>query len=211
LFEIEQGFIDQGYDFLIGIDEAGRGPLAGPVVAVAVGIKAKSFSCLVNNFKSRIDDSKKLTANSRRKAYGEIVEKLKVGTALCEPGIIDEVNILEATKLTMARSVSCLKLALQGTKKNKTCVLIDGKIDIDIPFSFFNIIGGDSKCFLISCASIVAKVIRDEIMRTYDSIYPAYGFSKHKGYGTKQHVLAIEKYGISPIHRKSFSPCKLKK
>lgn len=211
MFEIERNFINQGYDFLIGVDEAGRGPLAGPVVAAAVGEKSNCLSKLVKNFKSGIDDSKKLSFASRAKAYNEIIEKLKVGIGLCEPSMIDKINILEATKLTMARSISCLRTTMADLEMSNTCVLVDGRMQIDIPFSIFNLPKGDSRCFLISCASIIAKVVRDEIMVAYDSIYPAYKFSKHKGYGTKQHLSVIQKYGITSIHRRSFSPCKLKK
>lgn len=209
MFGIEQKFIKKGYSFLIGVDEAGRGPLAGPVVAAAVGIESNSFFELVKNFRSRIDDSKKLKPAFRVQAYNEILKTLKVGIGLCEPGVIDKINILEATKLTMVRSISYLKSTLVGIEGFNTCILIDGRIKINIPSSFFNIPGGDNRCFLISCASIVAKVVRDEVMLAYDSIYPEYKFCKHKGYGTKQHMLAIKKYGLTPIHRRTFSPCKL--
>jgi len=208
--EIEKEFIGKGYKFLIGIDEAGRGPLAGPVVAGAVGVKSDFFLELARDFKTKIDDSKKLTSNSRLKAYHEIIGKLKVGIGLCNPNIIDKINILEATKLAMARSISYLISKIDDINKSNACALIDGRVQIDTSFPYYNIPRGDARSFLISCASIVAKVVRDEIMLAYDFIYPNYKFCRHKGYGTKQHLLAIKEYGITSIHRKSFSPCRLK-
>lgn len=196
--------LQEGFDLLIGVDEAGRGPLAGPVVASAVAVKDYDFQ-------SKIGDSKKLSPRQREQAFVEIFEKAYVGVGIINSAVIDEANILEATYMAMTNAVYQLIASLpdsinqQDYLRSKMCLLIDGnrfKSDLDYPFK--TIIKGDSKAFSIACASIVAKVSRDRILKTYDQIFPEYGFSQHKGYPTAKHKAAIREHGPSIIHRKTF-------
>jgi len=190
----------KGYDLVIGVDEAGRGPLAGPVVAAAVALKTITF-------RNRIDDSKKLTASQREKAFSEIIQKSVFGVGVISEKIIDNLNILVATRRAMEAAVLALADKLKDTHRKRIHVIIDGNVGLDISFPFTTIIKGDAKSKTIACASIVAKVIRDRIMSLYDKMYPQYGFLQHKGYPTKQHRLLIKKFGPSIIHRKSFLGC----
>lgn len=183
-----------GYKNIAGIDEAGRGPLAGPVVACAL--------CLRNTrFKHRIDDSKKLTPRMRLFAYGEILKKALVGIGIVNEKIIDKINIHNATKRAMRQALRDLNL-------RPGFLLVDGRIDFSAPCEKKHITGGDSKSLSIACASIIAKVTRDKIMLKYHERFPEYGFSRHKGYGTREHMRLILKHGPSPIHRRSFNPVK---
>ncbi|MFH1798342.1 MAG: ribonuclease HII [Candidatus Omnitrophota bacterium] len=183
---------EAGFKMIAGIDEAGRGPLAGPVVASAV---------IINNpgFKERIDDSKKLTARMRERAFLEILNHCDVGIGMASVEEIDRFNIYNATLLTMKRAVEELK-------KQPDYFLIDGKMNIPLPQPRAYIISGDSLSVSIACASIVAKVFRDTLMREHDKLYPQYGFHQHKGYGTSEHMERIRKHGLCPIHRKTFGP-----
>lgn len=193
---------NSGFSFVIGVDEVGRGPLAGPVVAAAVKLNSTKF-------KNYIDDSKKLTALQRENAFREIFRKAAVGVGIINETIIDAVNILNATKFAMERAVAGLiNASVRRINKDKVIVLVDGNLSLDLPFRLKGIIKGDSKSLSIASASIVAKVIRDRIMAIYDRIYPNYYFTEHKGYGTKKHFRAIKKYGPCPIHRRSFDPLK---
>lgn len=193
----------KGYDIIIGVDEAGRGPLAGPVVAAAVALKTFSF-------KSRIDDSKKLTPQARQKAFLEIIDKSISGIGIVSEAAIDRINILEASCLAMERSIASLAdkfapfLDRKGPFNRGAHVIVDGNMTLDIPFAYTKIIKGDSKSKSIACASILAKVARDRIMNLYDRLYPQYGFKKHRGYPTKEHRLALKRFGPCLIHRKSF-------
>ncbi|MBI4707068.1 MAG: ribonuclease HII [Candidatus Omnitrophica bacterium] len=187
----------KGYDFVIGIDEAGRGPLAGPVVAAAVALKTYSF-------KNRIDDSKKLTALSRQNAFFEITEKSLFGIGIVSEAMIDRVNILEATRIAMHNALSSLIEKSTLLKADTTHVIVDGNMKLDIDLPYTAIIRGDSKSKSIACASILAKVTRDHIMLIYDRVFPEYGFSRHKGYPTKEHRDILKKRGPSAIHRKTF-------
>jgi len=200
LLYYERKLEKKGYDLIIGVDEAGRGPLAGPVVAAAVALRIKSF-------KNRIDDSKKLTASQREKAFSEIIQKSVFGVGVISEKIIDNLNILVATRRAMEAAVLALVDKLKHTPHKRIHVIIDGNVDLDISFPFTTIIKGDAKSKSIACASIIAKVIRDRIMSLYDKIYPQYGFLQHKGYPTKQHRLLIKRFGPSVIHRKSFLGC----
>lgn len=183
---------------IIGVDEVGRGPLAGPVVAAAVALKG-------GRFRNRIDDSKKLSPRSREKAFREIISKSLFGIGIINEKIIDRLNILEATKMAMAQAVQSL-LDKQDTGKSKRIhILVDGGVKFGCGLPVTNIIKGDAKSKSIASASIVAKVIRDRIMSVYDRMYPEYGFSQHKGYPTQRHRMALKKVGLSFIHRKSFS------
>lgn len=190
----------KGFDLIIGVDEAGRGPLAGPVVAAAVTLRDKSF-------KNRIDDSKKLTALQREKAFSEIIRKSVFGVGVISEKIIDNLNILVATRRAMEAAILILLDKLKDTPKRRIHVIIDGNMGLDISLPFTAIIKGDGKSRTIACASIVAKVIRDRIMSLYDKLYPQYAFLQHKGYPTKQHRLLIKKFGPSAIHRKTFLRC----
>lgn len=174
------------------MDEAGRGPLAGPVVASAVILRDSSF-------KYDIDDSKKLSEKSREKAYEEILEKADVGIGIVDERTIDRINIHRATKKAM-------ELAVAKLPKNPDYVIVDGIMKIATRCPIKTIIGGDSKCLSIAAASIIAKVTRDRIMLWYDSIYPQYGFSRHKGYPTRAHKAALKTHGPSPLHRNSYKP-----
>ncbi len=190
----------RGYDLIIGVDEAGRGPLAGPVVAAAVTLRTVSF-------KNRIDDSKKLTASQREKAFSEIIQKSVFGVGVINEKIIDNLNILVATRRAMEAAVFALVDKLKDTPNKRIHVIIDGNTGLDINLPFTTIIKGDAKSKTIACASIIAKVIRDRIMSVYDKVYPQYGFLQHKGYPTKQHRRLIKRFGPSKIHRKTFLGC----
>jgi ribonuclease HII len=193
-----------GFARIIGVDEAGRGPLAGPVVAAAVLLRS-------HRFYNRVDDSKKMTELQRKRAFLEISERAYVGIGVMSESVIDSVNILQATFLAMANAVRQLVEVLPADEKSQadftasTILLIDGPyFKTDLPYKFQPIIDGDAKSLSIACASIVAKVYRDRILETYDRIYPQYGFKDHKGYATELHRRAIQANGLSPIHRRTF-------
>lgn len=181
----------QGKKRIAGVDEAGRGPLAGPVVAAAVILKDFKF-------KNRIADSKALTRLSRERAYEEILRKADVGIGIVGEKDIDDVNILRA-------SLRAMELAVYDLGSVPDHLLIDGNIHPELPHPKTTIVDGESRSISIACASIVAKVTRDFIMSYYDILYPGYGFARHKGYGTRSHFLAIRRLGPSPIHRLSFT------
>ena len=193
----ERKLKSQGFDIIIGVDEAGRGPLAGPVVAAAVTLKT-------TRFKNRIDDSKKLTPQQREKAFLEIREKAVFGLGVISDKIIDSVNILVATRLAMKKAISELlgKLGQQETKRIH--LLVDGNMALETELPATYIVKGDGKSKTIACASIVAKVTRDRLMSLYDREFPQYGFLRHKGYPTLAHRQAIKKFGLSAIHRNTF-------
>ncbi|MFH0771115.1 MAG: ribonuclease HII [Candidatus Omnitrophota bacterium] len=190
----ERALIKKGKRLIAGIDEAGRGPLAGPVVASAVILK--DF-----RFKNKIADSKVLSAKAREWAYEEILDKAYVGVGVVGEKVIDEINVLQATYRAM-------ELAIFDLGVSPDYLLIDGNSSPDFSYSKLTIVDGESRSISVACASIIAKVTRDLIMFYYDSLYPEYGFSSHKGYGTKRHLDAIKKYGPLPIHRFTFSPLK---
>jgi ribonuclease HII len=186
----------KGFDLIIGVDEAGRGPLAGPVVAAAVTLKTYRF-------KNRIDDSKKLTPNAREKVFPEIINKSLFGIGIVDEKIIDHVNILNATCIAMEQAIASLINKLTSRNKN-IYVIVDGNVNLGIAFPYKKIIKGDSKSLSIASASILAKVTRDRIMELYDKMYPKYRFYKHKGYPTKEHRAILKRIGPCLIHRKSF-------
>lgn len=182
---------NKGYLYIGGIDEAGRGPLAGPVVASVVVFKKDTKIEGVN-------DSKKLSEAKRDELFEVIKrEALDYGIGIVNNEEIDEFNILNATYMAMKKAINCLKQA-------PDYLLVDAATIPGIDIAQNPIVKGDSKSISIAAASILAKVTRDSIMYQYDRIYPEYGFKSHKGYGTKEHYEAIEKHGITPIHRKSF-------
>lgn len=193
LKEKEEQLRKKGFQYICGIDEAGRGPLAGPVVVASVIMPADSMIEGVN-------DSKKISEKKRENIYEQILEEaISYGVAIIGQDEIDEINILNATK-------KGLTVSLQELTQKPDLILVDALNGIDtmgIPYD--SIIKGDAKCYSIAAASIIAKVTRDRIMREWDKIYPEYGFEKHKGYGTAAHIAAIKENGLCPIHRRSFT------
>jgi len=189
--EYENRLIAEGYTRVAGIDEAGRGPLAGPVVAACAIMD-------LDNIIEGIDDSKKLSSRKRAVLFDEIKgNAIAYGVGIVDIDIIEEINIYQATKLAM-------KIACENMKINPDYVLCDAMKDLDIPYKQEAIIKGDSKSYSIGAASIIAKETRDDIMIEYEKLYPEYGFAQHKGYGTKQHVVALKEHGKCEIHRPSF-------
>ncbi len=189
----ERYFREKGFENIAGIDEAGRGPLAGPVVASCV--------ILPRDYASEgIRDSKQLTPRMREKAYWEILQCGRVGVGVVSEKVIDQINILQASLLAM-------KFALLSLCLTPDLLLIDGIYPVPgLPLEQVSIAGGDAKSISIAAASIVAKVTRDKMMEEFASQYPAYGFSKHKGYPTEEHLALLAQHGPSPIHRMSFHP-----
>ncbi|MEW6101001.1 MAG: ribonuclease HII [Candidatus Omnitrophota bacterium] len=187
----------KGFNIIIGVDEAGRGPLAGPVVAAAVALRKY-------NFKNRIDDSKKLSATLREKAFSEIIQNSSFGLGIVNERVIDEINILRATRVAMEQAISFLLAKLKNSGKRRLHIIVDGDVRLNACLPYTNIIRGDSRSKSIASASILAKVMRDRIMNLYDRVYPVYGFIRHKGYPTKEHRKALKRFGPCLIHRKSF-------
>lgn len=182
---------DRQYGNIVaGVDEAGRGPLAGPV-AVACCIPGKDIIAGVN-------DSKKLSEKKREELYEKIINTcLSYRVEIIDEKTIDRVNILNATKIGMENAANLIGIT-------PDIVLIDAVKGLDLKYNSCSIIKADAKSYAVACASILAKVTRDRIMRKYDEIYPQYGFIKHKGYGTAAHIAAIKKYGPCEIHRRTF-------
>ena len=184
------------YQSIAGIDEAGRGTLAGPVVACACALKPSSLII------PDINDSKKLSEKKRILLAKKIKEHCFIGIGIVNEKTIDKINILQATYLAMQNALIKLENNTDLSKIN--FALIDGRDTPKLSIPSIGIIKGDSKSYLIACASIIAKVTRDNIMFKYAKKFPKYQFEKHKGYGTKVHRKAIHKHGLTPIHRKSF-------
>lgn len=193
LKQMEQELYQKGFKNICGIDEAGRGPLAGPVVVAGVIMPQDSIIEGVN-------DSKKVSEKKREKLYDLIIEEaISYSVAIIGQDVIDDINILNATKQGVTGVVD-------GLDVKPDLILVDALTHINtkgIPYD--SIIKGDAKCYSIAAASILAKVTRDRIMRQWDEIYPQYGFVAHKGYGTAKHIAAIKEYGLCPIHRKTFT------
>lgn len=197
MLRYEKEWQAKGYHLIAGVDEVGRGPLAGPVVVASVIMQTDDIIPEVN-------DSKQVSEKKREKLYPLILEKaISYSFAVVSEKVIDEINILQATKVAMKEAVS--KLNIQPE-----VVLIDA-VKLDIPYETQSIIKGDANSYNIACASIIAKVYRDKVMVEYAKTYPEYGFEKHKGYGTAEHIKAIGEYGASPIHRLTFIGKFLKK
>ncbi len=197
----------------IGIDEAGRGPLAGPVVAAAVLFKSAHFQIPEGREKDfhLIRDSKKLSEKQREVAFALVQECFHVGIGIVSAETIDRVNILQATFLAMKSALSELErvAGLHG-KESSLILLIDGNQELpNLSLQQETVVEGDGNVRSIAAASIIAKVTRDRLIILADHEYPAYGFARHKGYGTKEHMDALRKYGPTPIHRKSFRPVQL--
>lgn len=192
-FSIEGRFAARGYRYIAGVDEAGRGPLAGPVVAAAVVLDAEAIP-------QGLNDSKKLTAQKRKHLFHQILNSSHVGWASVAADTIDQINIREATLLAMTKAVHALPVIADAS-------LIDGR---DVPRGLLQtgqaFVKGDGRSLSIAAASIVAKYVRDQIMLEAHSAFPVYGFASHKGYGSQIHRDAIAEYGPCPLHRKSFAP-----
>ncbi len=191
-FAYERELVSGGAEYICGVDEVGRGPLAGPVVCAAVVLP---YDDMIEG----VNDSKKLSAKKREYLAGLIKKKaLAINISVIGPDVIDDINILNATKL-------CMKKAAEGLSLIPELVLTDGNMTLDTLLPQRSVIKGDQSCYCIGAASIVAKVYRDALMDGEDKLYPAYGFSRNKGYGTAEHIAAIKKYGLCPVHRRSFT------
>jgi len=202
--ETEKQYFIQGYKHLGGIDEAGRGPLAGPVVAACVVCNSDLENQIKSNAQLKdIKDSKKISEKKREALYDTIMDSFaSVGVGICDHETIDRINILQATFLAMKKAIGNLKI-------KPDFILLDGKMPIpNSSLAQKPIIQGDNVVFSIAAASIIAKVTRDRIMRVCHEEYPEYDFDKHKGYGTKKHMEALNAHGPCPIHRQSFAPVK---
>jgi ribonuclease HII len=176
-----------------GVDEAGRGPLAGPVVAAAVVLAP-------GRIPPGLNDSKKLTPEARARAFERIAEEAaSIGVGISSPDTIDRVNILQASLIAMKHAVSSLEV-------EPDCIIVDGRQVPEVDIPALAVVKGDSRCASVAAASIVAKVIRDRIMESMDFIYPGFCFSQNKGYGTSAHLEALRTYGPTRIHRYSFEP-----
>lgn len=190
----ERALEEKGYFFIAGVDEVGRGPLAGPVVCAAVIMPFDEENLVVG-----VDDSKKLSEKKREQLAEEIKAKaIYYSIVEIDEKVIDEINILEATKLGM-------KKALESLQRIPGAVLTDGNMTLDVVFPQQSIVHGDALSYSIGAASIIAKVHRDHLMNEYAKVYPQYAFEKNKGYGTAAHIQGIKEFGICPIHRKTFT------
>ena len=193
MFEFEKQFIEKGYKYIAGVDEAGRGPLAGPVCVASVIMPLDEDKII-----DGINDSKKLTEKKRDELFDKIINTaISYNIQFVDEKVIDEINILNATKKGMSFCINNL-----STKPD--VVLVDAVKGLETDIECVSIIKGDAKSYSIAAASILAKVSRDRLMLDYDKKYPEYGFAKHKGYGTKAHIEALKKYGKCEIHRESF-------
>jgi ribonuclease HII len=187
----EQELWRQGVVHIAGVDEAGRGPLAGPVVAAAVVFPSGTAI-------KGINDSKKLSSEQRELLFPKIhAQALAVGVGIVDASIIDDINILNATFRAMSQAIEALNISPHH-------LLVDGNRFYRSPIPYTTIVAGDATCYSIAAASIIAKVTRDRMMREFDEQYPGYGFARHKGYGTRAHYEALRELGLSPIHRRSF-------
>ena len=190
----ERALQAKGCRYIVGVDEVGRGPLAGPVVCAAVVMPLEDADIIVG-----VDDSKKVSIKKREQLAEWIKEKAIAYTIFeVSEQVIDEINILEATKLGMKRAV-------EGLSVTPDVVLTDGNMTLDISYPQQSIVKGDSLSYSIGAASIIAKVHRDAMMDEYAKLYPAYGFESNKGYGTAAHIQAIKEQGLCPIHRRTFT------
>ena len=190
LFEFEDQYTEKGYTAIAGIDEAGRGPLAGPVVAACAIMP-------LDDIIEGINDSKKLSEKKREALFEQIKEKALAFSIVEMPAeVIDDINILEATKKAMIQCTTELAI--------KPDVVFIDAVKLNLPYETLSIIKGDARSYNIAAASILAKVHRDRLMREYAKIYPEYGFAKHKGYGTSEHIRALKEFGPCPLHRALF-------
>lgn len=214
-FQEEKKYWRKRYKLVTGLDEAGRGPLAGPVVAAAVTLKKTGGKPL---FSFKIRDSKKLSPKKREKFYKILTKhpNIEWGIGRTSERIIDKINILEATKLAMKKALKVLEKKVKNQKPHNfydrrkysiiDFLILDGKMKLDLEISQKSIVKADEKVFSCAAASIIAKVTRDRMMKKYHQKYPQYRFDRHKGYCTKYHLKMLKKYGPCKIHRKSFNP-----
>lgn len=194
LYAFERKFWEEGIRQVAGVDEAGRGPLAGPVVAGAVILRREGRI-------RGLADSKQLTAEKRESLLAQILETCQVGVGLVSERRIDQINIFQATRLAMKQALANLPEPPEG-------ILVDGRMHLDLSCPTLEIIHGDCLSASIAAASIVAKVVRDRIMLAYHELEPHFAFQRHKGYATAQHLLHLREHGPSPFHRRSFRPIK---
>ena len=197
--DFEGQYTQKGFKNIVGIDEVGRGPLAGPVCAAAVILPRN----LNPELSAGINDSKKISVTKRLKINEKLLSSVHYGIASVNEEAVDTLNILEATRLAMKQAVQNLSKVAEPD-----FLLVDGNISLDLPVRQRSIIDGDAKCLSIAAASIIAKVYRDKLMEDYHRIYPKYNFIKNKGYGTKEHCEAIKQFGISKVHRRTFAKVK---
>jgi ribonuclease HII len=200
-FKYERELLTRGTRLIAGVDEAGRGPLAGPVAAAAVILPAEWIAAGLPRRLRGLNDSKQLTAEQREEYFGALTAdpQIRFGVALIDVVVIDAINILQATYRAMSQALAQLQPAPEHT-------LVDGFLVSSFRFPQTPIIDGDCKSYSIAAASVIAKVTRDRLMIEYDRRYPLYGFAEHKGYGTPQHLAALAQHGPCPIHRRSFAP-----
>ena len=192
--QYERALLSQGYTMIAGVDEVGRGPLAGPVVCAAVIMPLDDDALIVG-----VDDSKKLSEKKREQLAEEIKKRALAYTIVeVDEKTIDEINILEATKIGMKKAIETLAIT-------PDVVLTDGNMTIDITHKQHSVVHGDALSYSIGAASIIAKVYRDKMMDEYAKTYPQYAFEKNKGYGTAAHIQGIKEYGLCPIHRRTFT------
>ncbi len=197
-FSLEIAEQKKGAKYICGVDEAGRGPLAGPVVVACVMFK--TIDVTLENLLKNLDDSKKLSPQKRKQLFNIIINKAYIGISSIEAKIIDEKNILQATFLGMQRAINSLFI-------KPSIALIDGRdIPDNLSIKAKAVIKGDSKSLSIAAASVIAKQVRDEICYIMAQDFPEFNFEKHKGYGTKAHIEALSKFGPSPYHRFSYAP-----
>ena len=194
LTEIEEAARKEGNIHIVGVDEVGRGPLAGPVVAAAVKLPE---GCRIEG----LADSKSLSSRKRELISNKILKipNMHYGLGLVSSQIIDRVNVLQATHLAMRKAIQKIQTSID-------IILVDGNPVPGFPYPSKNVIKGDKRVASIAAASIIAKVYRDQLMKKFDALYPGYGFRKNKGYGTKEHINALQRLGACPIHRYSFAP-----
>lgn len=197
--QYERILLAKGYRYIVGVDEVGRGPLAGPVVCAAVVMPLEENALIEG-----VDDSKKLSAK-KRETLAKLIKEKAIAYTIVEMSekTIDEINILEATKLGMKKAVETLRLP--NDADGCTIVLTDGNMTLDVEMRQHSVVHGDALSYSIGAASIIAKVYRDKMMDDYALQYPQYAFEKNKGYGTAAHIQGIKEYGLCPIHRRTFT------
>jgi len=204
-FREEKKLWKKGYKRVVGIDEVGRGPLAGPVFAAAVIVKTNNHLTIKSFNYLGVRDSKKLTPKKREQIYEVLINNKQIqwGIGRASEKVVDRINVLEATKLAMKRAVKNLEKKLN---RKTDFLILDGRMKLNLDTNQKSIIKGDNKVFSCATASIIAKVKRDRLMRKQHKKYPEYGFINHKGYCTKKHIAVLAKLGPCKIHRKSFKP-----
>ena len=202
-FKYEITLMEGGASRIAGVDEVGRGPLAGPVVAAAVVFPVESIRQGIDCKLAKLNDSKKLSSSAREHFYSLLTEdpSIQYAIAIVDAAVIDEINVLQATWRAMNQAVARLRPAPDH-------VLVDGLPNASLQLPQTAVVRGDSLSYSIAAASVLAKVTRDRLMMEYDEEYPGYGFAAHKGYGTREHFAALAKLGPCAIHRRSFSPVK---